>query len=105
MKPGAVVVFLDDLRGMLREELGARGRRDQAVAEAVAAWYTRQHPELLLLLEQPNLAGIIASIRPAPAPGTEQRRSPDFDKIIDAIHREESPAILADLAAKLKDCK
>jgi hypothetical protein len=61
------------LRDMLRDEFGARGQRDRAVAEAVASWYTRQNPELLLLIDQPNLAGIIANIgAPAPAAGTEQ---------------------------------
>lgn len=53
---------LDALRALMRDEFGARGQRDLAVAEAVAGWYTRQHPELLLVLDQPNLPGIIAGI-------------------------------------------
>lgn len=68
------------LRTMLRDEFGARGRRDLAIARAVHDWYLRQHPELVLVLDQPDLFGIVEGIgAPVPQAGNTLMNREEFD--------------------------
>lgn len=48
----------------LRAEFGLADNRDMAVAQAVRDWYLAQFPHMRVLIDQPDLAGIIAKIRP-----------------------------------------
>lgn len=53
-----------DLRDMLREEFRLADNRDMAVAQAVHDWYLQQFPHMRILIDQPDLAAIIAKVRP-----------------------------------------
>ncbi len=48
----------------LRAEFGLADNRDLAVAQAVRDWYLAQYPHMRILMDQPDLAGIIAKVRP-----------------------------------------
>jgi hypothetical protein len=61
-------VIANEVVAALREEFGLADNRDLAVAQAVRDWYLAQFPHMRVLIDQPNLAGIIAKVRqPAPA--------------------------------------
>lgn len=61
-------LIANEVVAALREEFGLADNRDLAVAEAVHDWYLAQFPHLRVLIDQPDLAGIIAKVRqPAPA--------------------------------------
>jgi hypothetical protein len=48
----------------LRAEFSLADNRDLAVAQAVRDWYLAQFPHMRVLIDQPDLAGIIAKVRP-----------------------------------------
>lgn len=66
----------NDVVEALRAEFGLADNRDMAVAQAVNNWYLAQFPHMRVLIDQPDLAAIIAKVR-QPAPANPHRWSDD----------------------------
>jgi hypothetical protein len=72
------LAIVSALRDMLRNEFGLADNRDMAVAQAVQAWYFKQFPHLGVLIDQPDLAAIIAKVR---TPGPKRTMEAEADLV------------------------
>jgi hypothetical protein len=89
-------VIANEVVAALREEFGLADNRDLAVAQAVRNWYLAQFPHMRVLIDQPDLAGIIAKVRP-PAFSPESINNGDHrwsDDELAALQSSPRPAMV-----------